>query len=250
MGSIAAVSTQECQKTCFNPNFSSAALNNMDLDDIRAPVLWRRPHAKIYNYNQEVGGSYYQPMIEYVEAKDRQGIFFTPPEEKITLPTTGEWCLRKPPTREDKSIGRFQLEKCLVHAYSQQTKEVNSSTARVKAKMLNSVTSMKHLPHAPLNNQQTHYDDLRLLKGYKPSRKAISFYSSELNVLKNSHGFSEKCRSQHVLNASQGNFDLDHNFSGMGGVSADQIFFDPERVKNYTGAIRFKDPERTVAAVA
>ena len=29
-------------------------------DDIRAPVLWRRPNAKTYAYNQEFGGNYYQ----------------------------------------------------------------------------------------------------------------------------------------------------------------------------------------------
>ena len=29
-------------------------------DDIRAPVLWRRPNAKTYTYNQQFGGSYYK----------------------------------------------------------------------------------------------------------------------------------------------------------------------------------------------
>merc|ERR1712210_101300 len=27
---------------------------------------WRRPRMKVYDYNQEFGGNYYQPMIQYV----------------------------------------------------------------------------------------------------------------------------------------------------------------------------------------
>ena len=29
-------------------------------DDIGAPVLWQRPNAKTYAYNQQVGGDYYK----------------------------------------------------------------------------------------------------------------------------------------------------------------------------------------------
>jgi len=36
----------------------------------------------------------------------------------------------------------------------------------------------------------------------------------------------------------------------MGGITADQKFFDPEKVKGYTGSIRFKDPERSVPVLA
>ena len=59
-------------------------------DDIRPPVLWRRPNAKTYQYNQEFGGSYYQPMIQYIETKNRQGVFFERPSEKIHLPDSAE----------------------------------------------------------------------------------------------------------------------------------------------------------------
>ena len=71
----------------------------MNSEDIRAPVLWRRPHAKIYSYNQELGGNYYQPMIDYVEAKDRQGVFFEKPSERIHLPLPSEQCMKKPEPR-------------------------------------------------------------------------------------------------------------------------------------------------------
>ena len=85
----------------------------MGSEDIRAPILWRRPHAKIYSYNQEFGGNYYQvnhlvvirsfsnkllllqPMIDYVDAKERQGIFFEKPTERIHLPDPAEQCMKK-----------------------------------------------------------------------------------------------------------------------------------------------------------
>ena len=82
------------------------------VDDIRAPAAWRRPKTKIYDYNQDMGCAYYkvlfgqyaqswnvqqfcssssyhindqnlniwfQPMIDYVDTKERQGIFFERP---------------------------------------------------------------------------------------------------------------------------------------------------------------------------
>ena len=84
-----------------------------DITDVRAPQLWRRPHAKIYGYNQDFSANYYsvtqfelinllskslvilwQPMLDYVKTKNRQGIFFTKPEEKIHLPDGAELVMR------------------------------------------------------------------------------------------------------------------------------------------------------------
>jgi|ERR1711915_105829 len=100
----------------------------METEEIRAPVLWRRPHAKIYSYNQEVSGNFYQPMIDYVDTKDRQGIFFERPKESISLPGPGEQCLRKHVISNDVVSGVYRLDRCLVNAYSQQTKEMNGAT--------------------------------------------------------------------------------------------------------------------------
>eukprot|EP00092_Neocalanus_flemingeri_P066809 GFUD01081439.1.p1 GENE.GFUD01081439.1~~GFUD01081439.1.p1 ORF type:complete len:222 (+),score=70.97 GFUD01081439.1:39-704(+) len=221
----------------------------MDTEDIRAPVLWRRPHAKIYSYNQEFGGNYYQPMIDYVETKERQGIFFERPTERIHLPDPAEQCMKKHETGVNTVSGVSSLDKFLVKAYSQQTKEINGSTAKTRMRMLNTVTSRKHLPHSLLDNQQTHYDSVRLLKGSAPGRKQVNYYSSELGVVKNSKQFSARCQSDHLLDVLDGHFDF-QNHSGMGGISADQKFYDPEKVKDYTGAIRFKDPQRTVPVLA
>ena len=83
-------------------------------DDIRAPVLWRRPNAKTYTYNQEFGGSYYrvkntylrnvirlsyalyfQPMVDYINKKEQQGIFWEKPEDKVHLPDPAETYMAK-----------------------------------------------------------------------------------------------------------------------------------------------------------
>ena len=67
-------------------------------------------------------------------------------------------------------------------------------------------------------------------------------------MLKNSKQFAARCQSDHLLDVLGGQFDI-QNHSGMGGIAADQKFYDPERVKDYTGSIRFKDPQRTVPVV-
>ena len=38
-------------------------------------------------------------MIDYVEAKDRQGIFFEKPTERIHLPDPAEQCMKKHESR-------------------------------------------------------------------------------------------------------------------------------------------------------
>merc|ERR1712123_227790 len=49
---------------------------------------WRRPRMKVYDYNQEFGGNYYQPMIQYINHKDTYGPFHT--KADVYLPHTAE----------------------------------------------------------------------------------------------------------------------------------------------------------------
>ena len=90
----------------------------------------------------------------------------------------------------------------------------------------------------------------RLLKGAAPGRKQVNYYASEIGVLKNNKLFSERCQYNHLMDVLDGRFGLSQNHSGMGGITADQKFYDPEKVKDYTGSIRFKDPQRTVPVLA
>ena len=81
------------------------------MDDVRTPIIWNKPKPRIYNYNQEITGRFYQvcyivrkifrklfpltaqPMLDYVDTKERQGVFFEKPTEKIHLPEPAELAL-------------------------------------------------------------------------------------------------------------------------------------------------------------
>ena len=42
----------------------------MDSHELRAPQLWRRPHAKIYSYNQDFSANYYSVERSDIRASD------------------------------------------------------------------------------------------------------------------------------------------------------------------------------------
>ena len=79
------------------------------MDNVRTPIIWNKPKPRIYNYNQEITGCFYQvccyergknspsypfqPMLDYVDSKERQGVFFEKPSEKIHLPEPAELAL-------------------------------------------------------------------------------------------------------------------------------------------------------------
>merc|ERR1711890_129877 len=47
---------------------------------------WRRPRMKVYDYNQEFGGNYYQPMIQYINHKNIYGPFSREADVYLMLP--------------------------------------------------------------------------------------------------------------------------------------------------------------------
>ena len=84
-------------------------------------------------------------MLNYVQTKSRQGIFFQKPEEKIHLPDGAELVMRNPEerslkyfflslfenkvfVRNESSTSPFYLDSFLVGAFSQQIREVNKDT--------------------------------------------------------------------------------------------------------------------------
>jgi len=142
----------------------------MSGDEVRAPVLWQRPHAKIYSYNQELGGSYYQPMIDYVESKDRQGIFFERPSERIHLPLPSEQCMKKFGESKDFVSGTYNLDKCLVKAYKHQAKEINGATVHTQNLMLRGSKENTSLhPKLTATMLRDHYvKELHMIKARGP----------------------------------------------------------------------------------
>lgn len=115
--------------------------------------------------------------------------------------------------------------------------------------MLNTVTTRSNLPHTRENNQQTHFDSVRLLKGDPPGRHLVNHYTRELGVLRNNKSFANRCQDNHLMDVMDGNFNIENNHYGMCGITSDQKFYDPEKVKGYTKTIRFKDPQRVIPTV-
>merc|ERR1712179_245181 len=92
---------------------------------------WRRPRMKVYDYNQEFGGNYYQPMIQYINKKDIYGPFMS--RQEVYLPHSAEVTSDKYTNMryQDKSSAKHNLDDFLKNAYSKQMKELNGTTARV-----------------------------------------------------------------------------------------------------------------------
>jgi len=115
--------------------------------------------------------------------------------------------------------------------------------------MLNTVTTRKHLPHTLEENQQTDFGSVRLLKGDPPGRNLVRHYTREVAVLQNNKLYSDQCRETYLMDIMNGNFNTQRDYHGFGGITSDQKFYDPAKVKEYTSIIRFKDPLRFVPAV-
>eukprot|EP00092_Neocalanus_flemingeri_P056825 GFUD01067412.1.p1 GENE.GFUD01067412.1~~GFUD01067412.1.p1 ORF type:complete len:191 (+),score=51.18 GFUD01067412.1:39-611(+) len=186
--------------------------------EVRTPFVWNRPKAKIYNVNQEFGGDHYQPMIDYVETKERQGIFFEKPAEKIHLPEPAELALKQHDS-QSQTCGVTELDRALVRGYSQMTKEVNGATAHAHQRLIHSITSLNPLPHGLTNNHQTSFS-ARILTGSLPNRTQAIYYPMQLSIMRNTAMFPAK-----------------------------QKFYDPELSKEFSRIILFKDPKRNPAVV-
>merc|ERR1711874_903941 len=77
---------------------------------------WRRPRMKVYDYNQEFGGNYYQPMIQYINHKDIYGPFSK--KADVYLPHSAEVTSAKYTNMRynDKSSAKHNLDQFLVDA--------------------------------------------------------------------------------------------------------------------------------------
>jgi len=134
---------------------------------------WRRPRMKVYDYNQEFGGNYYQPMIQYINKKDIYGPFMK--RQDVYLPHSAEVTSDKYTNMryQDKSSAKHNLDDFLKSAYAKQMKELNGTTASVHYNQLHSDT-----------NLSTPYSDRELLGSSEASKRLRRHYLSELEIIK------------------------------------------------------------------
>merc|ERR1712038_226039 len=137
-----------------------------DTANMVAGGAWRRPRMKVYDYNQEFGGNYYQPMIQYINKKEVYGPFMS--RQDVYLPHAAE-----------VTSAKHNLDEFLKGAYAKQMKELNGTTAMARVNMMKTIVTDRRQPHSPLDNVNTPYNPIRLLKGAPPGQEAVNHYISE-----------------------------------------------------------------------
>jgi len=201
---------------------------------------WRRPRMKVYDYNQEFGGNYYQPMIQYLNKKDIYGPFHT--RSSVYLPHSAEVTSDKYTNMRytDKSSAKHNLDQFLQSAYSKQIKELNGTTAMAGVNVMKSIVESRRQPHSPLDNVNTRYNSVRLLKGAPPGIEAVNHYISELSIEKANRTKLENKQRKHLamLQACEDEYQYHHKLFGQGAVERDFKFHNPQLIKDYINQIR------------
>jgi len=206
----------------------------------RAPSSgnWRKPRMKVYDYNQEFGSNYYQPMIKYVHSKEILGPYQE--REEIYMPDKCEVISDKYSNMRyaDKSSVDLELEDFLVKAYKKQIKELNSSTAMARVKMIHAAASVRNQPHSPTDNENTPFNSIRLLRGAPPGRERVQHYSSELGIIKKHTDDFHNKRRQHLFNLQNlGEYEYHYNLY-RGAADRDYKFHDPELIADYVRKVK------------
>merc|ERR1711922_82817 len=164
---------------------------------------WRRPRMKVYDYNQEFGGNYYQPMIQYINHKDIYGPFSK--KADVHLPHSAEVTSAKYTNMRynDKSSAKHNLDQFLVDAHKTQIKELNGTTAMARVNLMKNIVTSRRQPHTPLDKLNTKY------------RKHLA-----------------------MVEACEDEYDYHHKLFGQGAVDRDFQFHNPQLVKDYVNQIR------------
>jgi len=91
---------------------------------VRKPYVWDRPNARLYDYHYEIGGLYYQPMINYIINRGENG-----PHKVVDIPDRilsnydrRAYALKEPDV---------DLEDFLTDSYKRRTKDINGKYVHV-----------------------------------------------------------------------------------------------------------------------
>jgi len=217
-----------------------SAVNEDRLANMATGGAWRRPRMKVYDYNQEFGGNYYQPMIQYINHKDMYGPFHK--KQDVYLPHTAEVRSNKYTNMryQDKSSAKHNLDDFLVNAYAKQIKELNGTTAMTRVNLMKKIVTNRRQPHSPLDNVNTPYNPVRLLKGSPPGMDAVNHYISELSIVKGANKEQADKKRKHLvmIEACNDEFNYHHKLFGDVSVDRNMKFHAPQLVKDYVNQIR------------
>jgi len=109
-----------------------------------------------------------------------------------------------------------------------------------RVKVMKTIVTDRRQPHSPLDNVNTPYNPIRLLKGSPPGQEAVNRYISELSIEKKHNSkLADKQRKHLVmLEACEDEYDYHHKLFGQGAVDRDMKFHAPQLVQDYVNQIR------------
>merc|ERR1712122_98255 len=113
-------------------------------------------------------------MIQYSTTRTSTDRF---PKADVYLPHSAE-------VTSAKSTAKHNLDQFLVDAHKTQIKELNGTTAMARVNLMKNIVTSRRQPHTPLDNVNTPYNPIRLLKGAPPGQEAVNHYISELSIVK------------------------------------------------------------------
>jgi len=98
-------------------------------NELRTPFVWNRPRSKLYDYHDEIGGLYYQPMMKYILSRESGGS-----REMVNVPDRIQ-------SNFDRIVYKRRhepedLQEFLSHSYARRLKDVNSKTVHVKNELM------------------------------------------------------------------------------------------------------------------
>jgi len=99
------------------------------LRELRTPFVWNRPRAKLYDYHNEIGGLYYQPMISYIRSREAGGQRQTVQVPDRIQSNFDRIVYRRKHEEED-------MQDFLTMYYARRLKDVNSKTVHVKNELM------------------------------------------------------------------------------------------------------------------
>jgi len=109
-----------------------------------------------------------------------------------------------------------------------------------RVNLIKSIVSDRRQPHTPLDNVNTPYNSVRLLKGSPPGQEAVNHYISELSIEKAHKSKYETKQRKHLvmIEACDDEYNYHHKLFGDVSVDRNMEFYNPQLVRDYVNQIR------------
>jgi len=109
-----------------------------------------------------------------------------------------------------------------------------------RVNLMKNIVASRRQPHSPLDNVNTPYNPIRLLKGAPPGQDKVNQYISELSITKDGNHKLDTKRRKHLamIDACEDEFNYHHKLFGQGAVNRDMKFHNPQLTQDYVNQIR------------